>query len=207
MAIKMNNHVFKGHKALLGSKYVTYGELELATRYDMFPKSKSGFDWGTNGSPVIQLSFAMLYQVSQNKEVSQKYALAFANAVISRFTRDWIYNASELQEWMQLNCEEIREIQEKKAPVIMKKLQPVRAAKKVKKIKSNVVKDVCKELKITQKALAEILEVPEGTVSSWAVKNEIPRLGKKAIEFYILSVKNQKIVDSYRSFKKLLEVS
>lgn len=79
--------------------------------------------------------------------------------------------------------------------------------KKVKKVKSNVVKDVCKELKITQKTLAEILEVPEGTVSSWAVKNEIPRLGKKAIEFYILSVKNQKIVDSYRSFKELLEVS
>ncbi len=29
MAISMNNHVFKGHKALLGSKFVTYGELEL----------------------------------------------------------------------------------------------------------------------------------------------------------------------------------
>lgn len=61
------------------------------------------------------------------------------------------------------------------------------------------------ELEITQKHLAEILEVPEGTVSSWAVKNEIPRLGKKAIEFYILNQKNQKIVDSYKNFLNLME--
>ena len=203
----MNNHVFKGHKTLLGSKYVTYGELELSTRYDMFSKSSSGFDWGTNGSPVIQLSFAMLYQVSQNKEISQKYAIAFANAIVSRFARDWIYGASELQEWININCEEIKEEKKEIPPITIRKLQPIKVAKKVKKVKSNVVKDVCKELKITQKTLAEILEVPEGTVSSWAVKNEIPRLGKKAIEFYILSVKNQKIVDSYRSFKELLEVS
>ena len=37
--------------------------------------------------------------------------------------------------------------------------------------------------------------------------NEIPRLGRKAVEFYILSVKNQKIIESYRSFKELLEAS
>ena len=76
--------------------------------------------------------------------------------------------------------------------------------KKVKKTKENIVKKICKELQITQKNLAEILEVPEGTVSSWAVKNELPRLGKKAIEFYMLSVKNQKIIDSYKNFANLL---
>ena len=68
-----------------------------------------------------------------------------------------------------------------------------------------MVKEVCQELGITQKQLAEILEVPEGTVSSWAVKDEIPRLGKKAIEFYIKNQKNQKIVDSYKSFIELLQ--
>jgi len=73
--------------------------------------------------------------------------------------------------------------------------------------KANIVKTICKELEITQKQLAEILEVPEGTVSSWAVKNEIPRLGKKAIEFYTISVKNQKIVDSYKDFIHLLQAS
>lgn len=207
MAISMNNHVFKGHKALLGSKYVTYGELELSTRYDIFAKSKNGFDWGTGGSPSIQLAFAMLYQISQNKELSQKYAIPFSNDIVSQFTRDWIYSAYELQKWMNKNCEEIEIKEEKRISPLMKKLQPAKPIKKTKRTKTNVIKEICKELKITQKTLAEILEVPEGTVSSWAVKNEIPRLGKKAIEFYILSVKNQKIVDSYRSFKKLLEVS
>ena len=57
--------------------------------------------------------------------------------------------------------------------------------------KTNVVKEICKELNITQKNLAEILEVPEGTVSSWAVKNEIPRLGKKAIEFYEMGIEKR----------------
>ncbi len=206
MAISMNNHVFKGHKALLGGKFVTYKELELSPRYDLFEKSKSGFDWGTSGSPAIQLAFAMLHQVSQDRSLAKKYAVSFVRSVVSQFSRDWIYSSNELQEWMYANCEEI-EKEEKKAPIHMKKLQPVKPVKKAKKPKTNVVKDICKELQITQKTLAEILEVPEGTVSSWAVKNEIPRLGKKAIEFYILSVKNQKIVDSYRSFKELLEVS
>lgn len=87
----------------------------------------------------------------------------------------------------------------------MDMVKPPQKAKKSKKAKTNVVKDVCLELSITQKNLAEILEVPEGTVSSWAVKNEIPRLGKKAIEFYILNRKNQEVVDSYKNFVKLLK--
>ena len=200
MSININNHVFKGHKALLGGRFVTYGEVELPTRYELFAKSSDGFDWGTAGGASVQLAFSMLYQLS-SQEVAQKYAVAFTSDVVSRFSRDWIISANTVLEWIDANCEIQKPEQE---PVVMKKLQPIRRAKKT---KSNIVKDVCKELHITQKYLAQILEVPEGTVSSWAVKNEIPRLGKKAIEFYIMNEKNQKIVDSYRSFKNLLEAS
>ncbi len=73
--------------------------------------------------------------------------------------------------------------------------------------KDNVVRQLCKEIGITQKELAHILEVPEGTVSSWAVKNEIPRLGRKAIEFYIQSLKQEKIIQKYKSFVDLIEHS
>jgi DNA-binding transcriptional regulator YiaG len=198
MAITLNNHVFKGHKALLGSKYVTYGEVELPIRYDLFPLSSSGFDWGNGGKASQQLAFSMLFQLS-NEEIATKYAKEFTNTKISSLTsRDWIISASEVLEWIEKNCE---------ISTVQKVVPSKKITKKPKKSKTNVVKEVCKELQITQKNLAEILEVPEGTVSSWAVKNEIPRLGKKAIEFYILNVKNQKIVDSYRSFKKLLEAS
>jgi len=203
MAINMNNHVFKGHRTLLGSKYVTYGEVELPTRYDIFKKSSSGFDWGSVGSASTQLAFSILYQLS-NKELAQEYATQFANDIVKTLnSRDWVLSAIDVLEWIDKNCEQVQTQVEEKAPQ-MERLKPL---KKSRKSKTNVVKEICKELNITQKNLAEILEVPEGTVSSWAVKNEIPRLGKKAIEFYMLSTKNQKIVDSYRSFMQLLEAS
>jgi len=117
-------------------------------------------------------------------------------ALIFRYCIIWV-------EWIEKNCDSSVEEEQK----IQKATKVKPANKKIKRNKSNVVKDICKELNITQKQLAEVLEVPEGTVSSWAVKNEIPRLGKKAIEFYIQNTKNQKIVDSYRSFIELLQAS
>lgn len=203
MTIARNNHVFKGHKTLLGSRYVTYGEVELPTLYELFAQSKDGFDWGYNGSAPTQLAFSMLYQLT-NLEFAKENASKFANDVIrSLNSRDWLLSAADVLEWIdkhaQTPLEDTTQTQEN-TPVIKR-------TKKAKRAKNNVVKDVCKELGITQKHLAEILEVPEGTISSWAVKNEIPRLGKKAIEFYIQNQKNQKIVDSYRNFQQLLQVS
>ena len=79
MAISMNNHVFKGHRTLLGNKYVTYGELEFPTRYDIYQKSKTGFDWGNNSHGANQLAFSMLFQLT-NKELALKY--------VDKFTKD-----------------------------------------------------------------------------------------------------------------------
>ena len=203
MTIARNNHVFKGHKALLGNRYVTYGEVELPTRYDQFSKSKNGFDWGTIGSGSQQLAFSILRQLSED-EFAKDNAQKFAKEVIAVLNaRDWILSAQEVLEWIHENMEEEEEAAIKQSIVTQKiPLKP-----KHKKAKKNVVKDVCKELSITQKELARILEVPEGTISSWAVKNEIPRLGKKAIEFYIQNTKNQKIVNSYKDFLNLLSAS
>jgi DNA-binding transcriptional regulator YiaG len=203
MAIAMNNHVFKGHRTLLGNKFVTYGELELPTRFDIYPTSKSGFDWGNSSRGSNQLAFSMLFQLS-SQDLAEKHAEEFMRDVVRGLhTRDWVLSASDVLKWIEDHCEVQKE--EQLEPKV--RVKAVNNTKKTKKSKSNVVKDICKELDITQKQLAEILEVPEGTVSSWAVKNEIPRLGKKAIEFYIKSRKNQKIVDSYRSFIELLQAS
>jgi len=201
MALIMNNHVFKGHRTLLGNKFVTYRELDLPIRADIYKHSKNGFDWGNTSKGALQLAFAILYQLS-DKETSTKYAKQFCEDIIKKLnSRDWILKASEVLSWIEHNCDTVEQ-QELPKPT---KLQPVN--KKIKKSKSNIVKDICQELNITQKQLAQVLEVPEGTVSSWAVKNEIPRLGKKAIEFYIQNTKNKKIVDSYRSFIELLQAS
>lgn len=214
MAIaNLNKHVFKGHRTLLGAKYVTYGELELSTRYEVFSKSKNGFDWGNGGSGALQLAFAIIYQVT-NKDVAERLHVKFTDEVVRNLnTRDWIVSANDVLEWIEKYDQKVE------TPVVQQysfntppqiktvEKQVETVAKKTKKPQVNVVKSICKELNITQKNLAEILEVPEGTVSSWAVKNEIPRLGKKAIEFYKISTKNQQIVDSYKNFIHLLDVS
>lgn len=204
MAITLNNHVFKGHRTLLGSKFVTYGEIELPLRNDLYDKSKSGFDWGNGGKPANQLAFSMLCQVS-NKEIALECVEAFTQNVIKSLnSRDWVMSASEVLTWIEKNCPAFVQNSETQVQNFLN-MDVKSTPKKTKK--TNVVKEVCKELNITQKNLAEILEVPEGTISSWAVKNEIPRLGKKAIEFYIQNSKNKKIVDSYKTFVHLLQSS
>ncbi|MBN2815902.1 MAG: helix-turn-helix transcriptional regulator [Campylobacterales bacterium] len=197
MAISFNNHVFKGHRTLLGSKYVTYGELELPQRLEIHSFSPNGFDWANNSKSSNQLAFSILYQLT-NKEIAIQYAKQFTQEIVSSLnSRDWVMSASDVFTWIEKNCELPLEEKPTTTPKV--------SVKKAKK--TNVVKEVCKELGISQKHLAEILEVPEGTISSWAVKNEIPRLGKKAIEFYIQSHKNQKIIDSYKQFINLLQAS
>lgn len=224
MAIIRNNHVFKGHRTLLGTRYVTYGELELPLRYELFDLSKNGFDWGHSGPGARQLAFSMLYQVS-NEQIARDNVSLFTSDVVSKFNgRDWIIAASDILKWIDQHTKK-----EAKEPEIINKIEKIeepieepikeqvediqdilvlKAQKpKRQKPKTNVVKEICDELQITQKQLAGILEIPEGTVSSWAVKNEIPRLGKKAIEFYIQSQKNQQIIESYKSFVNLLNVT
>ena len=196
MAININKHVFKGHKTLLGSKYVTYGELELPLKFDLYPKDKNSFDWGHNGPASMQLAFSILHQINNDQDVATKLAVKFTQEVVKRLnSRDWILDSSDVIKWLAANEKELEALDKVNKDKSNQKSNMVLVTKqkgKSKTRKENIVKSICKELEITQKQLAEILEVPEGTVSSWAVKNEIPRLGKKAIEFYTISIKNQK---------------
>jgi len=208
MAINMNKHVFKGHKTLLGSKFVTYGEVELPLRDEIFSKATS-FDWGHNGPASMQLSFAILYQLTKSEDVASAHTVKFTQEVVKHLnSRDWVLNSTDVLDWIDANDESVANSKsEEKNIAINRPIRRQNGSTKQKSKKTNVVKSICKELGITQKQLAEILEVPEGTVSSWAVKDEIPRLGKKAIEFYKQSVQNQKIVDSYKDFMHLLQAS
>ena len=203
----MNNHVFKGHKTLFGAKYVTYAELELPTYYDLYAKSKS-FDWGFLGSAALQLSFAILYRISQNAELSEKLAQKYSQEIVKYFGKDWILTAKEVEEWITENdSAAITLLSQQPANQTANREKQGNRTKRRGPSKDNIVKRLCKEIGITQKELARILEVPEGTVSSWAVKNEIPRLGKKAIEFYIESKKNEEIIQKYKNFVEMLQHS
>jgi len=211
VTVNKNHHAFKGHKTLLGAKYVTYGELELPARYDVFA-IYNGFDWGSSSLGAQQLAFSMLYQVT-DEEFARDNILKFTHDIVSKFNnRDWVITGFDVLRWISQNRDS-ESIIKKEESLIDKEnkkednelILKQERVKKEKKPKSNAVKDACKELEITQKELASILQIPEGTVSSWAVKNEIPRLGKKAIEFYTQNQKNQKIIENYKNFVKLLD--
>lgn len=105
MAIVMNNHVFKGHRTLLGNKFVTYGEVELPTRYELYPTSQNGFEWGNSSKGANQLAFSILCQLS-NEEIAKECAIAFTNDIVRRLSnRDWVLSASEVLKWIEANCD------------------------------------------------------------------------------------------------------
>ena len=133
-----NNYVFKGHKALLGGKFVTYGELEFKTRFDIFDKSDA-FDWGHSGVGSQQLAFSILCQIA-NEEFAKENYYKYTNEVIRGLnSRDWVLTGGEVIVWIKENTEV-----EEETKVLQNQKNP-------KKKKLNVVKQVCNELNITQK--------------------------------------------------------
>ncbi len=67
----------------------------------------------------------------------------------------------------------------------------------------NIVKATCRELGITQKELAERLDVPQSTVSGWA-KNDIPKMTQFALE---LLIENKHLKDNLNIFKQAHKIA
>ena len=67
----------------------------------------------------------------------------------------------------------------------------------------NIVKKTCKELGITQKELAERLEVPQPTMARWQ-SGEIPKMAKLALE---LLVENKVIKEKLHIFKQAHKIA
>jgi transcriptional regulator with XRE-family HTH domain len=63
---------------------------------------------------------------------------------------------------------------------------------------NNIVKRVCKELGVTQKELAEMLDVPQSTLSRWQ-SGEIPKMAQLALENML------ELHDYKTKFKKIKE--
>jgi len=66
----------------------------------------------------------------------------------------------------------------------------------------NIVKKSCKELGITQKELAERLEVPQPTMARWAT-GEVPDQSKKLLELFL---ENIKLKEDLRDTAKALKI-
>ena len=66
----------------------------------------------------------------------------------------------------------------------------------------NIVKKVCKELGITQKELAERLDIPAGTISRWASTGDIPKMAELALK---LMLENKDLKEKFKVLKLLKE--
>jgi len=67
----------------------------------------------------------------------------------------------------------------------------------------NIVKRTCKELGITQKELAERLEVSPASVSDWA-KGNIPKMTELALK---LMIENIELKEKLNIFKKAHKIA
>ncbi len=69
----------------------------------------------------------------------------------------------------------------------------------------NIVKKVCRELGITQRELAELMGVNDGTPAQWSSKGNIPEMAEK---FMMCLVENKVLkekVDKIETALKLLD--
>ncbi|NOQ29951.1 MAG: XRE family transcriptional regulator [Helicobacteraceae bacterium] len=189
----MENIVFSGKKTLLGNRLVQMNDQDLDPRHDLFNHARDGYDWGYIGAGPLQLAFAILVKMT-NPQFATKYRAQFNKEVVAKLDqKNWTLDAHALQEWI-----------DNKEKHELEVTPTINSTKGKSKKELNVVKEACKKLGITQKKLSQILEIPEGTVSSWAVKNEIPRLGKKAIQFYTQNQQNQEIVSKFKDLLTLV---
>ena len=69
---------------------------------------------------------------------------------------------------------------------------------------NNIVKKVCKELKVSQKELAELIGASEGTVRNWSSSNDLPQW---AINFTNLLISNKKDKAIADKLKELIELT
>lgn len=83
------------------------------------------------------------------------------------------------------------------------KIKKLKERNKMTEEKENIVKEVCKELNITQKELSEILGVPQTTISGWAT-TKIPKMAELALN---LLIENKTLKEKLEIFKKAHKIA
>lgn len=139
---------------------VTYNDKFVPYRLDLLSMSSMGFSLGINTSSSRQLSLAILSIVIGDKE-ALKYYQDFTPYLLDiiKQSRKQQVSYIEVYKWF---------IETKREKM------------------KNIVKYVCAELNITQKALSEEIGVSEGTVNRWSAKpDEVPLQTQKTLKILL----------------------
>jgi|GEM_PF-1180365 len=161
---------------------ITYKNEYLPYRLDLKEHSTMGFSLGDGTSSARQLSLAILATASNDK-----YALKYYDD-FKPFLLNILNNPKNI-----LGKREISYIQIQQW-LINKKREDMK----------NIVKYVCAELNITQKALAEEIGVSEGTVNRWSAKpDEVPLQTQKTLKILL---ENAQLKENQEKLQKAISL-
>ena len=162
---------------------VIYKNEYLSFRLDLQEHSTMGFSLGDGTSSARQLSLAILATASNDK-----YALKYYD---------------EFKPFLLKTLNNPKDLLGKKQEISYIKIQQWILNKKREDMK-NIVKYVCNELDITQKALAEEIGVSEGTVNRWSAKPEdVPLQTQKTLKILL---ENAQLKENQKKLKTALSL-
>lgn len=144
------------------------------------------FCWGyKNGGSTMRTAMVVLHECLVDYDQALPYyddmARAFSNEFLSIFMQDEkaIFEEQKVLYW-------VREYQEKNPNIRGDK---------------NIVKDVCKQLNISQKELADKMGIDDGTIRKWASgATKTPLWAENFMTLIIVNEKNVKAISTFKLF-------
>ena len=97
--------IFKGEKKKVGGCAVQVendgytAELSLEKSFEVVNHSPTGFQWGYGGSGPAQLAAAILYEVTDNAELTQRYYQDFKFAHVAQWGDSFEISELEIHDW------------------------------------------------------------------------------------------------------------
>jgi len=230
MVENLKGKYFVASRGLYGTNSVSYRNIEMeVTKYNHdYANPITNFEWGDTEKSSNLLAFAILNTIA-SPTVARIYANKYTESVIKNFKEDeWRMEAIEVAHWINANTEYTIELDNEEAlekekrkikreeefkkqvqeKLAKRSIESQSTQKAEKTLTNNVVDNLCKELHIRNEALAKILDVPIDTINNWRLENEMPKLARKAIEFYKAGIafkeKNSKLKIEANKFQEEL---
>ena len=105
--------IFRGEKRKVGGCIVKMDnngcttELSLEKSFEVVQHSPDGFQWGYGGSGPAQLAAAILYETTNNPELTRRYYQDFKFDHVSQWEDTFEINELEIKIWLSLVGAEI----------------------------------------------------------------------------------------------------
>ncbi len=190
----------KDIKVFKGS--ITEGKDPVVTCNGELLESSTTLGWGYKGEGSRRLAWIILGKAIGFENLQGSVVIDYRDEVIANLLEDknWIIAEDEVLHWLSEHgyrdylegaVKQTKELKDQ-AKYLLNKIE-----------EQNIVKATCKELGITQKELAEKLEVSPASVSDWA-KGNIPKMTELALK---LLIENKELKQKLYVFKEAYKIA